>query len=167
MICKACNAANEDGALFCANCGATLEPAPAAAPVYEAAPECEVLTADPGKGLGITALILSIAGLVLATLCSCGCGLFMMGWLPSIIGFILSVVGMILGIVASKKSKAAGCKNGMATVGMILGIVGVVLGVVSVVASIVTIIIGGFGSLLGAVGGSSYSDPYSYGYYGY
>lgn len=164
MICKACNAENKDGALFCANCGATLEQESVVVEATEVAPEIEVAT-DPGKGLGITALILSIAGLVLATLCSCGCGLFMMGWLPSIIGFILSVVGMILGIVASKKSKAAGCKNGMATVGMILGIVGVVLGVVSVVASIVTIIIGGFGSILGSA--TSYSDPYAYSYYGY
>ncbi len=167
MICKACNAENKDGALFCANCGATLEQESVVVEATEVAPEIEVAT-DPGKGLGITALILGIAGLVLATLCACGCSctLPIASIIPSGVGFILSVVGMILGIVASKKSKAAGCKNTMATIGMILGIVGVVLGIVSIVVGIIFGIIGGVGTLMTAAG-SSYSDPYAYSYYGY
>lgn len=70
-------------------------PAPVAAPVAPAA-------VDPGHGLGIASLILSILG--------------------------VGLVGIILGAVAMKKSRDAGHKNGIAIAGIIVGAVSVVIG---------------------------------------
>ena len=158
MICKACNAANEEGALFCANCGATLEQEPAAAPVYEA-PVCETPAVDPGKTLNLVSLILGIVALAAGTICSCFCGC-----LGGLVPVILGIVAIVLGIIGMNKSKAAGISNKKGMIGMILGIVAVVIVIVFL---IINAIIGGISGMMGAVGGSSYSDPYAYSYYGY
>ncbi|MFZ1301308.1 MAG: hypothetical protein WAQ27_01875 [Candidatus Microsaccharimonas sp.] len=58
---------------------------------------------NPGHGLGLASLILSIVG--------------------------VSIVGLILGIIGLKKSKKVGQKNGLALAGIIIGGVGLVVGI--------------------------------------
>jgi len=65
---------------------------------------------DPGKTLGIIALVLSI---------------------------VVSIVGAIVGIVARSKSKKAGYKNGFALAAIIIGFVLFALQVIGVIIAIV------------------------------
>lgn len=117
---------------------AAAQPAPAPAaqpapPSYPAAPPAPAAPAysapgtatgeDPGKTLGIVALILA---------------------------FVFQLLGLILGIVARNKSKAAGYKNGIATAAIWLSIVFMVLGLIIGIGAIVA---GGalFGGFIGQV----------------
>lgn len=90
------------------------QPAP---PSYPPAPPAPAYSApgtatgeDPGKTLGIVALILA---------------------------FVFQLLGLILGIVARNKSKAAGYKNGIATAAIWLSVVFMVLGLILGIAFIV------------------------------
>ena len=65
-------------------------------PVY-AAP----VAADPGHGLGIASLIVSLVG--------------------------FGLIGLILGIIGLKKSKTAGHGNGLALAGIIIGVLNIVV----------------------------------------
>lgn len=75
---------------------------------------------DPGKGLGIASMVVSIVGAVL-------CNLF----------GITPIVGLILGIVANSKSKKAGFKNGFAIAGIVIGAVSIVLFVLCIVVTVI------------------------------
>lgn len=72
---------------------------PAAAPVS---------AENPGKGLGIVGLILSI--------------------LP-----FLQLIGFIVSLVARSKSKKAGFKNGFATAGIIISLIGIIITIAVIV----------------------------------
>lgn len=74
------------------------EAAPAEAPFVAATPA--PATENPGNGLGIASLILSIVG--------------------------VHLIGIILGIIGLRQSKKAGHKNGLALAGIIIGIIGFV-----------------------------------------
>ena len=144
MICKNCGSNVAEGFTYCTNCGAqmpaaqqpafdpyedtgvleTEAPAPAPAPhtapavetpkpAYNAAPQ--KTAEDPGKGLGMAALILGIASIVMGS--------------P-----VASVVGIILGSKAKKKSTEAGYENSLAKIGVILSIVGIVVSIVGIIA---------------------------------
>lgn len=174
MICKACNAENENGAQFCVNCGAALEQEAApveevvapveevAAPVEEvvapveevAAPAeeatAEVPASDPGKLLNLISLICGAVGLVFSSLCTClgGC---LGGFIPMLIG----VAAIVTGLLGMNKSKAAGFKN-------TLGLIGLILGIASVAAFILFIVGSFLLSLLGYAGGANASAIYGY-----
>lgn len=82
----------------------TAEPTPQVVPVAEpAASEVTPAQSNPGHGLGIASLVLSILG--------------------------IHLVGIILGIVGLNKSKKAGHKNGLALAGIIVGSIGLVIGI--------------------------------------
>ena len=136
MICKSCGYENAEGCVFCANCGASLEEAPA----VEAVVEAPVVEAAPAKkdGMTIAALILGIAGLALALLCGCcGCA-----YVP----LIVSIVGLVLGIVAFKKAKDAGVENKMALTALILSAAGCLVSLIGIIlGSIVPSILAGMG----------------------
>ncbi len=95
--------------------------APPPAPAYSGAPAAPV---NPGKTMGIVALVLSI--------------------LP------FQLIGVILGFVALNQSKKAGQKNGFALAAIIIGFIGLVIGLIAVIG----FAIGGaalFGGLSGIV----------------
>jgi hypothetical protein len=75
-------------------------PSPAPVAPVTPAPVAQSST-NPGHGLGIASLILSIIG--------------------------VGLVGLILGIVGLSKSKKAGHKNGLAIAGIIVGIVNIIV----------------------------------------
>lgn len=79
------------------------------APAPAAQPMAASVAVDPGRGLGIASLILSLVG--------------------------AGLVGLILGIIARNKSKAVGIKNGLALAGIIIGILNMI--VVTLVIAIV------------------------------
>ena len=156
MICKKCGVENADDVLFCTACGASMkEEANAEAVETETVvAEEPVVKPDPGKGLGLIALILSIAGLVLGIVCSCGCA-----FLGSILPGILCIAGFILAIIAMVKSKSAGYKNGKAIVALILSIVAIV---VMFVFIIVNGVVGFAGGLANSLNQPTYYDSYYY-----
>lgn len=87
------------------------EPTPQVVPVVDpAASQVTPTTVNPGHGLGIASLVLSIVG--------------------------VHLVGLILGIIALNKSKKAGHKNGLALAGIIIGAVGMVIGAILLVVLI-------------------------------
>lgn len=73
---------------------------------------------QPGKGLGITALVLGIISVV-----------FFWIYFVDILTLLMGITAIILAVMSGKK-----CKNGMATAGLILGIIGVVLSAIHLVA---------------------------------
>lgn len=79
----------------------STQPAQAPTPPVTEAPAA----ANPGKGLGIASLIVSLVG--------------------------AGLVGLILGIVGMNKSKKAGQKNGFALAGIIIGAVNIVVGIIA------------------------------------
>jgi hypothetical protein len=79
--------------------------APPPAPAYSGAPAAPV---NPGKTMGIVALVLSIIG--------------------------LHLIGIIVGFVGLNQSKKAGQKNGFALAGIIIGFIGLILFLIFIVA---------------------------------
>lgn len=82
---------------------------------------------DPGKGLGIASMVVSIVSAVL-------CNPF----------GVASIVGLILGIVAKSKSKKAGFSNPFALTGIIIGaiVTGIfVLGIIFVILYYLVIVV--------------------------
>lgn len=79
--------------------------APSPAPAYSGAPAAPV---NPGKTMGIVALVLSIIG--------------------------LNVVGIIVGFVGLNRSKKAGQKNGFALAGIIIGFISIVIGIIVIIS---------------------------------
>ena len=156
MFCAKCGVQNDDNLNFCANCGAPLkEAAPVATeapvepgqpvyqappvpqqPVYQAPPvpvapvyPAPAAPSIPGKGLGITGMVLGIVSLVFF------CVFY--------IGLPCAIIGLVLSIVSASKAKAVGQKNGMATAGVIcsaisigLGLIVILLGVIGIIGSV-------------------------------
>ena len=150
MFCKNCGAQLSEGAAFCPNCGTAVvkevaepvyqQPAEPQQPVYSqpAEPQQPVYQqpvyqqpvyqpvvngaprSNPGKGMGIAALIMGIVS----------CCFF---WIPyfNIICLMMSIAGLILSIIGLKKSKSAGASVGVSVAGLVLSIVGLVLSSIS------------------------------------
>lgn len=130
MFCPNCGTQNADDVMFCANCGAKMgaEQAPAQPayqqpvyqqpayqqPTYQAPAQPATV---PGKGLGITGMVLGIISLVLF------CILY--------ISIPCSIVGAILSGVGLKKAKDAGMKNGMAVAGLVCSVIALGICIIS------------------------------------
>lgn len=99
---------------------------------------------DPGKGLGIASMVVSIVGTLL-------CNLF----------GITPIVGIVLGIVANSKSKKAGFKNGFAIAGISVGAVGTVLSIIACIVFLAIFLIPLLSMIIGA-GAIATMDPYIY-----
>lgn len=115
MFCPNCGAQNPDNTAFCANCGTSFTQSAApvygqpAAPVYGQPVYPVAPVANPGKGYGITSMVLGIVALVLFC--------FWYVVIPA------SIVGCALAGVGLKKSKDAGMGNGMAVAGLVCSII--------------------------------------------
>lgn len=94
---------------------------PPAAPAYSPAPAAPV---NPGKTMGIVALVLSI--------------------LP------FQLIGIILGFVALNQSKKAGQKNGFAVAAIIIGFIGLAITILAVTlgGALLGAAFGGIGGLV-------------------
>ena len=139
MKCTFCGAELNDDVMFCTECGRAVEAAPA-----EPTEAFVKADKDPGKVLGIIAMILGIVAVVLPILCSpcCCCGYGTIVFVAAeLVAFICAVAGLILAVLASKKSKAAGYKNGLAKLGLILSIVSLIFVAIIVVLVIVLIVL--------------------------
>lgn len=124
MFCPNCGAQNADNAPFCANCGSRFEQAPAApvAPGYTPVGVPPVApVANPGKGMGITSMVLGILAILL--LCTS------LTWVA--IG--CAIVGVILGAMGMKKSKEVGMSNGMGIAGLVCSIIALALCVIAII----------------------------------
>ena len=148
--------------MFCTKCGSTLSE-------NGVCPVCDVPVSDPinpelvfdqppaasnpGKGLGITGMVMGIVSLLCNTVCSCMYG--------SVLGFPLSIVGLILSIIAKKKSKAAGCSNGMATAGFVMNLISVIMCALAILAIVAYL---AFVVIMALVTGSAAVEPPTYYY---
>jgi hypothetical protein len=137
--------------MFCTKCGSTLSEngvcpvcdVPVSDPINpELVFDQPPATSDPGKGLGITSMVLGIISVLSCTIFSCVAG--------TGVGGPLGIVGLILGVLGKKKSNAAGFSNGMATAGNITSIISIVLFALSIISLIVAIILG-FGPYILAI----------------
>jgi|GEM_PF-1881753 len=153
-FCQNCGAPVAEGAKFCAGCGTPIvaaaapTPAPAPTPVPTPAPTpapvptpvyAPVKQKTPGKGFGITSMILGILGAIAAFGNVFGEEAGIMDLLEGkyayfdgteselymsfVVMAILSVLGLIFGLAA----KARGYKNGISVSGIILSIVGIAI----------------------------------------
>ena len=77
---------------------------------------------DPGKGLGVAAMVLGIINIVFCLTLT----------------FPLSLIGLPLGCVGLSKSKKAGMNNGMAVAGIVMNAIGLALYLVFIILSILT-----------------------------
>lgn len=122
MICKKCNAENENGAKFCRICGTALQtqeqPAEAPAPVpYQTPvtpapnPYAAQTTPPSSSGDGIASMVLGIVSIVLCCI-------------P-----IVPTICAIIAIILSRKETRAGKRSSCNTAGLVCGIIGLCLSI--------------------------------------
>ncbi len=140
-FCPFCGTEYADGARYCFSCGASIEnePTPLSQPVYYPAKEI-----TPGRGFGITAMILGILGLL------DGIGLYecvfeiisgKYEYWGTIVDFLLenvsvllpSILALIFGIIAIKRDY----KNGISRAGIITASIGIALVLLFVILSVI------------------------------
>ena len=111
MFCPTCGKEVPDNLTYCSFCGGVLkDSAETSYSAYSSDPTAySAPNHVPGKGLGITSMILGI----MSHAC---CG-----------SIFTAIIGLILGLIARSQAKKAGCKNSFATVGIILSIIALVL----------------------------------------
>lgn len=111
MNCHVCGAPIENGATFCPNCGAAVSANNTQQPFQQPfqQPYQQPQVSNPGKGLGITSMVLGIVSLAL----------FCVPYVP----IICAILGIALGGVGIHKSKSVNLKNGFAVAGLVCSIV--------------------------------------------
>lgn len=142
MFCESCGSSVPDGQAFCSNCGAPVNQAAQAQPVYQqpvaqpvqpvyqqpvvAQPVVQpVIVQQPAaksSGLAIAGLIMGIFTLIFC-------------WVP-VVGFILGILGLIFSIAGIAK-KNGGAK-GAAIAGLVMTIIGAIISVVMFAAVLAT-----------------------------
>ena len=155
-FCPKCGAAQNEGMIFCANCGARLEQPvatgqqpnnqpnqPPFVPPYQMPYQPQYIFVKPkvpGKGLGIASMVLGIIGLVYSfTALMAG-----MDYIDSshqsstnLIGNLVLVIMLasmsIMGVAFSTSAKNKGYKTGISTAGLVTGTIGLIIYVVSAV----------------------------------
>lgn len=134
MICPNCNNQISDGLNFCNQCGAALNPQvqpqvqPQAQPQVQpqVQPQYQVQYVPvapnvPGKGLGITSMVLGIVSLALFCV-----------WY---IAIPCAIVAVILGAIGLNQSKSAGLKNGMAVAGIVCSVIAIAIVIIALAAA--------------------------------
>ena len=127
MFCPNCGTQNADGTAFCAGCGSNLsaQQAPVQQPVYQQPayqqpayqqPVYRQPASVPGKGLGVTGMVLGIVALVL--------------FCYAYISIPCAIIGAALSGVSMKKAQEAGMKNGLAVAGLVCSVVALAICVV-------------------------------------
>ena len=129
MNCPFCNAEISAEDKICPTCGAPVNEE--TAEVAEA-PVAETPAVDPGKKLGLIAMIVGIAGLALGAILSCACAC-----LGAVLPALAAVAAIVLGVLAMKKSKDAGFSNKQALVGIITGGAAIVVIIVFIILNAV------------------------------
>ena len=145
MFCSNCGSNQPEGARFCQNCGAQLAaPVAVQQPVYVA-----VKQKIPGRGMGITAMVLGIIGIVygFAMLSIASFAekaddfasnmsselegeISSLPIIPILIFSSLSIMALAFGASALKK----GYKNGISVSGVVMGIIGIALYVIALLS---------------------------------
>lgn len=130
-FCSYCGKQLEDGALFCSGCGARQGQAEVRT-VYVTRQKV------PGRGFGISSMVLSIIGLVYSWVFVSNVGAFFMTeymgdmwyydfWTSLLAAAVvyssLPILGVVFGCVAKKR----GYKNGISTSGLVMGVIGLLV----------------------------------------
>lgn len=113
MYCPNCGKHSPDEATVCAECGLKFGPI-SAEPVYDPSVNAYrqplyIPATVPGKGLGITSMILGILSVVF--------------FLTVYIAGAFATVGLVLGLYSKSKSNKLGLHNGTATAGIACSLV--------------------------------------------
>ena len=142
-FCSRCGKQLEDGALFCSGCGARQGQAEVRT-VYLTKPKV------PGRGFGISSMVLSIIGLVYSWVFVSSVGSFLFVeytndmWYYDFWTSLLAMAVVysslpILGVVFGCVSKKRGYKNGISTSGLVMGVIGLLVYLLSIAFLIVKI----------------------------
>lgn len=149
-FCPKCGSAVGEGATFCANCGNAINTAPQTPPVNPVyGVTVEMRPKIPGRGFGITAMILGILGIVYSF--SCISAASMMDYVGDVYGDLGIYVGdgfvdgalavmvlmysslSILAVCFAASAFKKGYKNGISKSGMITGVIGLILYVIALI----------------------------------
>lgn len=137
QFCSKCGTAMEEGASFCPNCGNATNSAPQAAPAVSTA--VLVKPKVPGRGFGISSMVLGIIGLVYSLYCMSAANLisefasfFSMG--EELIGTlvvysVLSILAICFGVAAKNR----GYQNGVQKSGLVMGIIGLCIYAIAII----------------------------------
>ncbi|MBQ7379478.1 MAG: hypothetical protein IJW70_07380 [Clostridia bacterium] len=146
MKCSYCDTELTENELTCPNCGKSVNENEAPVAEENESNSAEVVAQEnPGKKLGIVAMILGIASVALFLIgflgCCCTYGISIL--ITGVIALAAAVVALVLSIKAKSKSKAAGQKNAFAIVGLICSLCSIVFVVVVSVVILVLLLIYG------------------------
>lgn len=151
-FCSKCGASVADGTAFCANCGNPMNaapqtpPAPAYNPYSAPVAPVAVKAKTPGRGFGISSLVLSIIGLIYSLYMTAAASLYgaATDMASSIIGsaanayddevmgtILLYSVLSILAVCFAAGAFKKGYKNGVSKAGLVMGIIGLCFFVVA------------------------------------
>ena len=122
MLCTKCGANIPDNVSFCPCCGSSVENKNGN---YQNIPYRP--NTAPGRGLGITSLVLGICSILL-------CSYYF-------VGLALGIIGLCLGISSLKKAKAVGISNGLSIAGIVCSSVGLAINAFIVLWALFMIII--------------------------
>lgn len=149
-FCSKCGAAQNEGTTFCANCGTRLDqPAqqPYNQPYQQFYPQQVVYVKPkvPGKGFGISGMVLGIVGLFYSFYFMMGFSILVDMYLRAhshiesfteiqggfnasiIINLIIFTSISLMGIIFGSAAKKRGYKNGISTSGVVLGVIGSII----------------------------------------
>lgn len=144
-FCTHCGTAVEDADRFCSNCGTPLRTQPQQAPTHPQAPIAQqpvVKPKIPGRGFGISSMVLGIVGLVnalsaLERSSFVGSGFYYYEIFSQIISIcvvsVLSILATTFAVCAVKR----GYNTNIGKSGFIMGIIGLCIYALSIILAVV------------------------------
>ena len=119
-FCSVCGSYLNNGAAFCSHCGSRQCVQQYVQPVVMVKPKV------PGRGLGISSMVLAIIGLVYAAiLCIAGGDAFTgVRELSDLTGLFLLASLSLMGVIFGGAARSKGYTNGVSTSGLVMGIIG-------------------------------------------
>lgn len=133
MFCKNCGAELGDGSVFCNKCGANQQ-VQEVGQQYGTQPVMVVKAKVPGRGLGISSMVLGIIGLVyaVAAIVSANAAKEMVEYYgerypaSDTTAFLVFMILPILSLCFAPSAIKQGYKNGVSYSGLIMGIIGLI-----------------------------------------